>query len=436
MQMFNYFVVTVLNVFNIYNLNKNILDAKMKASRRLFFGVILLEVILLWLVNMIVRQSLFKFIIIFLFMIVLNMSLFNEKLIKSTITALLTYIIFMLSEIICVIFIIIIFGNEIISNLMISEINVCLNVCIVIVSTCLISNDYIKINLNNIINKLTFRIDKSFLASVFFMFISFSILLLTSFYQYTQNTLLWLNLTLIIMYFLVTYILFKEKSNSMKQQEKFEHSMYELRQIENMLHTQRELNHNTKNDFISIKGMVGKSENKDVIIDYINELIDDRIEDDEGLINSVVNIPYGGVQAIIYKKLLDAKNKDLNYSLIVGKNVETVKDLGLKPNQLKNLCTILGIYLDNANEAAFESKEKEVLVEIVLKKCCLIIKIANTFNSVEAAKIDEQSYSSKGKNRGYGLKIAKQLLENCKVVTSERKINSNVFTQTIMIKTK
>ena len=64
-----------------------------------------------------------------------------------------------------------------------------------------------------------------------------------------------------------------------------------------------------------------------------------------------------------------------------------------------------------------------------------VFSIANTFfGIIDLDKIDKIGYSSKGKGRGYGLNLAKKIVEKDKRIVIEREIVRDVFKQKVKIK--
>ena len=103
----------------------------------------------------------------------------------------------------------------------------------------------------------------------------------------------------------------------------------------------------------------------------------------------------------------------------------------------KNICTIVGIFLDNALEASDLALKKNVSIILITEKNKLIINISNTYKGViDASKIDEAGYSTKGKNRGFGLEMVKNIIEESSYLKNERQITGSIFNQKLIIKTK
>ena len=200
-----------------------------------------------------------------------------------------------------------------------------------------------------------------------------------------------------------------------------------------MLKEKRKLLHNKENDLISIRGLI-KGKNKEAL-EYIDAALNDNYTEDINVLNSVKYIPFGGLQGLIYKKVLKMQDNKLNVILNVNKNIRKVKISGDNGLHNKTICTIVGILLDNACEAAINSKQKIVNIQVYKEESEFVIKIENSYKGTgDMSRIDEQGYSTKGKDRGFGLDFVKEEVSKNKWLANERIINADIFTQIIKIK--
>ena len=71
-------------------------------------------------------------------------------------------------------------------------------------------------------------------------------------------------------------------------------------------------------------------------------------------------------------------------------------------------------------------------INIYEEEDSICFDIANNFdNKIELDKINKEGYSTKGKGHGYGLSIAKKVLENSKFIKNETIVSGSVFRQKI-----
>lgn len=93
--------------------------------------------------------------------------------------------------------------------------------------------------------------------------------------------------------------------------------------------------------------------------------------------------------------------------------------------------------MDNAIEAAIESKRKIISVEIYELKKELNIVVANSFSSTEnIERRNEKGYSTKGKGRGNGLYFASKMINKCDWIFDYQSINKDFYIQKLIIKIK
>nr|WP_243177094.1 GHKL domain-containing protein [Clostridium estertheticum] len=102
-----------------------------------------------------------------------------------------------------------------------------------------------------------------------------------------------------------------------------------------------------------------------------------------------------------------------------------------------DLCRIVGILLDNAYEAAKDSKEKLVSISFIQDEY-LNITIANSYNSnINISSIYKKSYSTKGSNRGIGLNNVKEIInKKYPNVLLKTSVEKDVFIQDLYIEAK
>ncbi|MCY8825244.1 malate sensor histidine kinase MalK [Bacillus atrophaeus] len=96
------------------------------------------------------------------------------------------------------------------------------------------------------------------------------------------------------------------------------------------------------------------------------------------------------------------------------------------PSVVHELITIIGNLLNNALDAVSNRPKKQISMSMRYHEKQLHIEISDTGSGLSAedqTKIFEQGYSTKGKNRGFGLYFTQQSMENLKgqmIITSEK----------------
>lgn len=195
--------------------------------------------------------------------------------------------------------------------------------------------------------------------------------------------------------------------------------------------------HEYKNQLAIIKSMTDPK-NKE-----LNEYVDNLIEKNKNVkynwINQVKYIKLPGLKGLLNYKIIEFNSLKIGYKIVVSKNLSKEYFDNFTIKNKDDLYSIIGVYLDNAKEAALESEKKEVSIDISKSGTEIIIKIANTYNNdkVDYTKLDEYKYSTKGKNRGIGLYLVQKIVnKNKNLFRIEREITDKYFIQNLYVKTK
>ena len=209
-----------------------------------------------------------------------------------------------------------------------------------------------------------------------------------------------------------------------------------MKTYENEIEKQRILRHEIKNEFRTIRAKIcDKQENKE-IIEYIDEIVNDKYKVDKEKYAKFGYLPANGIKGLCYFKTQEAEDKGLNISINISKRIKesTIYNLSLK--EQRDFGRILGVFLDNAIEASLETEEKQLGIEAYVnseKEFRMII--SNTYNNkIDKNKIGIESFSTKGKTRGHGLLLVKQLIEKNKLFEIKTDIQEKIYIQTIEIK--
>lgn len=287
------------------------------------------------------------------------------------------------------------------------------------------------------ISEFSYKIKIKYLVfGCILLIMSFNFLVAVNYYDMKYIYVIIINVLLIIVYSYILYKSMNEKNTNIMIKAENKSLMESLNEYENMVDRQRVDNHENKNQLLIIKNMI-KKEDKDVI-KYIDTIVKDEKEDDEALYTKVKTIPSGGLQGIIYQKMLTMKDEKILFTLDVSRDVRKIDMSNLSMEDNYKLCKIVGVFLDNAIEESKKLKEKVIMISLYIDEDLLIIDISNRFNSeINIDKIDDEGYTTKGKGHGYGLPLVKKIVEesNGKFI-NERRVKKDIFKQVIKVKIK
>ena len=136
----------------------------------------------------------------------------------------------------------------------------------------------------------------------------------------------------------------------------------------------------------------------------------------------------------MYYKAAIAQKKKIKLTVDVRLKRKTLLNK-LTEEKIKTICKLVGIYFDNAIEAAQETKKKDVLLEIYELTDKVNIVISNTYNkSDNFDKRNERGVTTKGEGHGNGLYFANNLVAKNKWLSTKQEEIDNYYIQTITIK--
>ena len=238
------------------------------------------------------------------------------------------------------------------------------------------------------------------------------------------------NILIIVALVSFFYIFINEDNEFHKLNDEYDSLFKCIQTFEEWIEREQLNRHEYKNQLASLRCISKEKKVKD----KIDSIINDNININSSTVNQLKPIPNGGLKGLLYYKIVIAQNNKLNIEL----------DISLKhPNLIKNIsevnmkiiCRLVGIYMDNAIEAATTTNKKIICLEIYEIKKEINIVISNSFNKTDNfSKRYEKGYSTKGKGRGNGLYFAKKMVNKCSWITEEQSTHDEFYIQKLIIK--
>lgn len=287
-------------------------------------------------------------------------------------------------------------------------------------------------NLVEITKKIS---EKQVVFFSFFIAIVYNILALITYKtNYHKLDIYYLSLascTLTVICCIIIYNYLKSQSRYLKINEKYNISLENIKNYENILEKNKINNHENRNQLLAIRNM---SKNKK-IAKYIDTLVDNKIKDDERLFIDICRIPEGGLRGLIYSKLLIIKNNDIQFELNIDKKINSNKIRKISDSLLIDLCKIIGVILDNAIEEVIKLDDKYITIEFYYEKGYTNISITNNYKGyIDIDIISNPGYTTKKDGRGYGLTLVKELINRHNQLENKIELFEDNFMQTIKIK--
>ena len=445
MEIFNFIGATFTSVAYIVSiclLNK----IELKRNKTDILVAIAILAIVTYLNGLIMPDNL-KPIISLVFLVLLQLSLLKNKIYKTFVSTIFVNIFAIIFELILIAFIALValligeytfvqLTNIIGVNPIVGTIS---NIFFAIAVITFSKNKNIMSLYNKVIN---FKILKNPWPILYIVIFSFFIIIFgyeLLFYDKSKMLfiLIFLSLILLLVYMVHKNIKITNISNETK--EKYNSTLKNLVEYEDMIDKYRVSNHENKNQLQMIRTMIHQKDKN--VEKYIDNLLDNVYMVNEKLMMDVSMLP-SGIKATIYTKMVMMENKRIKYKLNVDRKIRYVDFFDIDTNveiSLK-MCDILSVFLDNAIEEIENKKDPEIYIELFYdeKDEELTFEISNKIynKEIEVNKLSEKGYTTKSNGHGYGLALVKEIVSANSNLENKTIIKNNIFTQRLTLKLK
>ncbi|MDD3341884.1 MAG: GHKL domain-containing protein [Bacilli bacterium] len=422
----------LFTVVATYYVSSKILDEKINLKLYKNVTIIIVQALLLSLFssvdNTILRLGTNMFVLF-----IGNKLLFNIDIVKTLLASFMTFIIINIAEVLCAILLTLFFHIQPHEMEKLFFARILINATISIIMIVIIKIPIIRRKLQKMIKATHLKTNTSLFVIIAISIISMCILLYYIYFQINPLIGMALNTFITVGYLFLILNLFKEKNANGKIQSEFDSILKNMKEYEKILEIQRVKNHENENNLASLKGMIKKGDKE--AIDFINTMIKEKNNDNQYLIVKTNSIPTGGLQGLVYQKLLLMKDKEIKYNLEISKSIDQKLLEGQDIELIKNMCTITGVFLDNAIQEVEKYKKKLVGIYLYKENDNLVISVSNNYEGIlRVDMFDEKGYTTKGGGHGYGLSLVKEILNSTSKIVNERKINGSIFSQTLKIR--
>lgn len=222
-----------------------------------------------------------------------------------------------------------------------------------------------------------------------------------------------------------------EKIRMDMRQETYDRLQTYTEQIEGMYSSLRSFKHDYSNIMLSMSGYIEAGDMEGLQTYFNDEIIpaNKKLSKNTACLNQLMNLKIIELKSIISAKLLYALEQGITVAIEITEEIVHI------PMDALDLSRVLGIFLDNAIEAALETQAPSIAFAIIsLEKEYLLI-ISNTFldYGLSTAALRQPTVSSKGTNRGIGLYNAREIISKYGNVFWDTETNETHFTQRLRI---
>lgn len=390
MNLLNVILSAVLSGIMSYIAIINISGKNLKLKDFVFYLIMFIPLLL---VDYIFFSGIAKLVFSIISIIIsLHLSLFKRDISNSVYYAFAYEILASISEIIISVFILLIFKldgsgySNIPYSLLISSI---LNNILVILFS------KIKFVSKNI-KKINLSIKKNNKDWIYIILIMILMVLFITFNKYNMQSSLEYYISIGLVVFVVVsfiYVIYN-KFQRQAMEDKYNESMEYVLRYEKIINEQGKKNHEYNNQLMVIKGYIDKPER---LSEYLDEVIGEHKTGQNYTVKQLGFLPDGGVKGLLYHKLSKMKDNDIKYYLYVDQNLKDKDSDCFNLKTYRDFTKLIGVFLDNAIDAALKSEEKEIEVELKDKDDYLLLTISNTYDkNIDINKVGKSGFTTKG----------------------------------------
>lgn len=238
-----------------------------------------------------------------------------------------------------------------------------------------------------------------------------------------------MNITIFISFIIIFNMYFEENEKVNELSKNYNNLFKYLEKYENELVEKRKIIHDYKNQLIIINGYIG---NKLKLKEYVNELmLEQKSIKENSIIKNIDKLP-NGIKGLIYYKFANVENNVI-IDMHIKNNLSKFDKVSSKIS--KDVLKIIGILIDNAIDAISEEKSKYISISFSLHKDIFKVMIINPCTkNLKIENLMNVGFSTKGKNRGYGLALVKDIIKSESCINVNLNLNNNEFISILELK--
>lgn len=247
-----------------------------------------------------------------------------------------------------------------------------------------------------------------------------------------QSTSYFVNIIIMLIFFVLATLFIKSKNSYDKLNSEYESMFSYVQNFEDWIEKEQLNRHEYKNQLAVLRCLTSEKKVKD----KIDEILEDSINVEGEVVHQLKTLPKNGIKGLMYYKSAIAQKNKIDLTVNISLEVHSILSK-LSEKEAKVLCHLIGIYFDNAIEAAKETRKKKVLIEIYEIKDHVTFVFSNTFKKAKNfGDRNKKGVSTKGEGHGNGLYYASKLIGQNPWLSQKQEVIDKYYIQQIIVTRK
>lgn len=419
-------VTTIMLGYTIIYFVSKLLNENLELNIKNIMFIILFSIIIIGIHN--ITDKTISIILYFLILLVVTKLIFNTTISKAIMTSLMCYLVLIISDasafLVCAL--------VKINPLQLSKLEMLmLGNIMVLPIVFILTKIKILLNVMNMaINKSEVKIIKYILLSLLIIGILYTFI----YYNISEKNLeiILMNILIVTLFAVLLIKLYVEQINKNNLKVEYDKMSDYVKIYEDVIEKARIRRHENKNQLVTIKGMISPKDKR--ANEYIDSLIADNSDKSYKWLSELKNIPIGGLKGLLFYKVNKMRENNIEVSLTISRSLENSKLQNIDTKTYKQLCQIIGVYIDNAIEACLEAESKSIGIEIYKDEDIFEFIISNTYKgNIQVDNIDAAGYTTKGNGHGYGLSLVRDIINSNAQFFQNRELVNEYYIQHLFL---
>ena len=253
-------------------------------------------------------------------------------------------------------------------------------------------------------------------------------------YNLGNTTRYYINVGMIVFVLLSLIYVISNKFSKQRYEDKYNQMMEYVCKYENIINEQGKKNHEYNNQLMVISGYV---DNPEKLKEYLKLVMEEHKVGQNYMVKQLGCFPNGGIKGLMYNKLGQIEECKIKPYFYIDPSIKDIFETKFDLNTYRDITKLLGVYIDNAIDAAKDANPKEIELEMKVDDRYLTITISNTYNkNVDINKVGKKGFSTKGSGHGFGLSIVKDIAKNNDKIETFSDPDEKMYKQVIIIDLK